>query len=392
MSTPRFVIYANDPWGLNYYSPQNNTANTADGTYEGSALLTQEAVTGALETTTAMLVESPFTHIIMGFFAIANNDPNSPWYNANDLVFTWNGVPLTETNTPSTWKDPNQPWGIAPNVADYLKQIAASGKSLIASMQQDADLITIKNWGADNFYQAFSEQVLQPFGFSGLDLDMETSWSEYGDVLIDLSNTFGQNGCLVTHAPYGMLDCDAPFSMLSYYLCSENGQPSTPIVGNTVIQSGGQNVNSISWLNIQYYSGGDQGSATETVQQYVLAANTAGSLNAGIAAPNYFCVAGFAMVIVDPQYELWNQFMTEDQRNNTPNGTIQCDPCNYTSNVYIQDTLNGLVQQYGRDENGMAQFGGVFIYSYRYYTSTQAGYSYQMSAWNSIAQTLGLIS
>lgn len=392
MSSPRFVIYANDPYGLNYYTPQNNTANTADGTYEGNTLLTAEAVTTALETTTNMMVSAPFTHIIMGFFAIANNDANSPWYNYETPVITWNGVPVTPMVTPSNWKNPGETWGISPDVAASLEQIIASGKQLIASMQTDADLAYIGNWGVENFYNCFFEQVMQPLGFSGLDLDMENSWSEFGNVLISLSNTFGQNGCLLTHAPYGTLDC-SPYSMLSYYLCSESGQSSTPIVGNTVIQRGGQTLNSISWLNIQYYSGGDQGNAANTVSQYQLAANTAGAIpSAEIAAPNYFCVAGFACVICDPQYELWFQFPTQEDQQNTPNGTIQCDPCNNNSGVYVTDAINGLVNLYGKDENGLAQFGGVFIYSYRYYNDTQAGYTYQVNNWNAIATALGLIS
>lgn len=392
MSTPRFVIYANDPWALNYYSPQLNTADTADHTYEGSVLQTQEAVTTALDTTTTMLVNAPFTHIIIGFFEFANNNPNSPWYNYETPVITWNGQPLVQTNTPSTWKDPGQPWGIAPNVASYLKQIIASGKVLIASMQQDADLPYIQNMGMDKFYSLFSEQVLTPFGFTGLDLDMETQWGEYPGVLIDISNTFGQNGCLVTHAPYGTLDCSGWTNMLNFYLCSVSGQTNTPLVGQTVIQSGGQTVNSISWLNIQYYSGGDQGTAKETVDQYILAATTAGAIpNAGITEPNYFNVAGFACVICDPQYELWNQFQNAEAEKEATNGTIQCDPCNSSSGVYVMDTVNSLVTQYGKDKNGLAQFGGVFIYSYRYYTASQVGYTYQVNTWNAIATALGLI-
>lgn len=394
MSTVRFAIYANDPFGLNYYSPQYNTANTADKTYEGNVLLTQDAVDAAIATTTQMLVNAPFTDILMGFFGLANTVSSSPWYQYPTPVITWNGVPITQINTPSGWSTPNQPWGIAPSVAQSLQQIAQSGKNLIASMQNVADLIYIQNnWSVADFYTAFSEQVMVPLHFSGLDLDMESQWDTYATVLIDLSNTFAQNGYLVTHAPYGYLDCSSPYGMLSFYLCQEQGQPSTPLVGQTVIQNGsGQNVNTISWLNNQYYSGGDQGDAANTVSQYIVAANAAAAIpNAGIANPNYFCLAGFAPTICDPQYELWNQFMSKEAEHDCQNGSIQCDPCNNPSEVYVMDAVNGLVNHFGKDASGLAQFGGVFIYSYRYYNATQTGYTYQVSMWNTIATALGLI-
>ncbi len=396
MSKVRFVIYANDPFGLNYYSPQYNLADTADKTYEGNALLTQESLKDAISTTTTMLVQSPFTDIIMGFFGLANTVEGSPWYNYPTPVITWNGVPVTPMNTPPGWSTPNQAWGLAPNLSASLLQIVQSGKNLIASMQHDADLAYIQDkWNVADFYTAFSQQVLIPFNFTGLDLDMESEWSVYPQVLIDLSNTFGQNGYFVSHAPYGYLHCGSSYgSMLTYYLCTEQSQASTPIVGHTVIKNNaGQNVNSISWLNNQYYSGGDQGSAADTVQQYIVAANAAAAIpNSGISNPNYFCLAGFAPVICDPQYVLWNQYLTQEAEKVCQNGSIQCDPCNNrASNVYVMDAVNGLVSHFGKDASGQAQFGGVFIYSYRYYNATQVGYSYQVSMWNTIAAALGLV-
>lgn len=390
MGDVRFVIYANDPFGLNYYSPQHNLANTADNTWEGTKLLTADAVVEAIKTTTTMLVDAPFTHIIMGFFGLANTDANSPWYQHDTPIITWNGVPITPTTTPPGGEYPNEKWGLAPNVAENLLQIVDSGKTLIASMQHDADLAYIQeHWSADDFYEALNEQVLNPLHFNGLDLDMESGWDMYPNVLIDLSNTFGKNDRLVSHAPYGQLDCTAPFGMLAYYLCVEQGQPLTPIAGHTVIEGEqGRKTNSISWLNNQYYSGGDQGSASNVVQQYVAAIDAAAAIpEAGISEPAYFCVAGFAPCICDPDFQLWNQPRDQTQVG-CKAGKIQTDGC--TSATVVMDAVNGLVQHYGMDPSGRARFGGVFIYSYRYYDTTQPGYAYQVDTWNMIASALGL--
>ncbi len=392
MNKTRFVIYVNAPFGLNYLSPQHNLANTADKTWEGNILCTQDAVLEAIETTTAMLVNAPFTDIIMGFFGLANTDSNSPWHQYESPIITWNGVPVIPTTTPPDGKYPNQKWGLNPNIGNYLLKIVESGKNLLASMQHDADLQYIKNnWSVNEFYNTFNEQVLAPFHFTGLDLDMETDWSTYPEILIELSNTFGKNGNLVSHAPYGQIDCGQPYSMMDYYLCPEQGQPLSPIVGHTVIEDGtGQKVNSISWLNNQYYSGGEQGGALPMVQQYIAAIEAAAAIaNAGISNPAYFCLAGFSPCICDPDFQLWNQPRDAQAQQNCKGGSIQSDGCN--SLTIVMDAVNDLVQHFGTDESGHAKFGGVFIYNYRYYNASQVGYQYQVETWNMIALALGLM-
>ncbi|MEM7424458.1 MAG: hypothetical protein AAF441_00050 [Pseudomonadota bacterium] len=395
MGNVRFAIYVTAPFGLNYYAPQYNLANTANHTWEGSELLTQTAVKQAIEITTDMLVDAPFTDLIMGYFGLANTDTSSPWYQHDTPVITWNGVPVSPMTTPPDWKHPDQKWGLLPNVGEYLQKIAASGKNLVASMQHDADLAYIQNnWTTEGFYEAFDAQVLTPFHLTGLDLDMESQWSTYPNVLIELSNTFGKEGRLVSHAPYGYLDCSSGFeTMLAYYLCPEQSAPqTTPLVGHTVIENGaGERQNSISWLNIQYYSGGEQGSASAVLQQYITAVSaTAAIPNSGIAEPAYFCLAGFSPCICDPDFRLWIQprDATAQQNCCTKPGTVQTDNC--TSGTLVLDAVNDLVQHYGKDASGRAQFGGVFIYDYRYYTPDQDGYSYQMETWNMIASALGL--
>ncbi len=413
MPNVRFAIYANAPFGLNYYSPQNNLANAAGQLYQGNNLRTQEAVTQAIDYATEMLAAGPFTDIIFSGFRIANATANSPWYQSTNPPFiTWNNIPVAPMDTPSSFKDPNQKWGLAPNLAASLQRLKTNGKGkrLLASFASGTDLSFINdssnNFSVTDFYNAFAQSFMQQYGFDGVDFDMESNYSEYPQLLAQLSNEFGSKSKLVSHAPYGQgtFPC-GQFSgdMMGYYVCPLSSQSSTPIVGNTVITdpaNSNKQINSISWLNVQLYSGGNQGTASGAQTYYEHAITALNNISpSGISDANYFLLAGFAPIICDPDYTLWNQSLDKDAGANTCTGSQQTDWHNNNETaVVVMDAINGLVKQFGTDKSGQAKFGGVFLYSYRYYSpdspyspgQPQPGYTYQVKTWKQIGAALGL--
>lgn len=128
----------------------------------------------------------------------------------------------------------------------------------IGGWQQTPTFAAIRSVGVPAFVRQLTDQVIQPLGFDGIDIDLEPQiggldqWMnvhhEYGKTLAELTNEYKRvhPAHLVTHAPISVVAAELYVSPTSLPGVTDGLLAATCRRGK----------NNIDWLNVQFYEGG----------------------------------------------------------------------------------------------------------------------------------------
>ena len=366
MSNPRFGIYVS-PLGMNWGTPTQNSSingNSTNTRSDVSAIV--DDVIGEIGSTSTY----QFTDIFL--WLIHYPSPSSPYGKSHPTYLTWNGTPFEGYTTPS-----GDEWGLTPGLPSKFKTLRDAGVNLLVSIGgwNGADnFAKIKQAGIRDFVIYLTEGILEPYNLNGINIDLEPGdegpgWSavyqEYGQTIVDLSNALAAKGYVVTHTPANGLSTQ-------FYSQSCPGLANDQPILEATYVNGKQ---SISYLNVQYYAGGDPLGTSTGVQDYIALANTlAGIQNStGVNNPAEFLMAGFSPCIQDPNYPSGSEPLS-----GTPPQSASCP-----SQTVVLDFLQQLATTYS------GGFGGAFYWIYQYYNAQQAGKANQASAWEQMASAIG---
>jgi hypothetical protein len=128
----------------------------------------------------------------------------------------------------------------------------------IGGWQQQPTFEAIRNFGVPAFVRQLTQQVIEPFGFDGIDLDLEPQrggldqWiaihDEYGKTLAELTNEYKR-----VHPTHRV--SHAPFSKISAEIYVKP-KPIRGLNGGLLAATRANRGNNIDWLNVQFYEGG----------------------------------------------------------------------------------------------------------------------------------------
>jgi len=261
-----------------YRAPSNVlyvTSGYFDGNWANADSQQQQQILTTIQSTVTALGATSF-NVFINFSLGASID------SSNNVTFTFNGTTIAD---------------LYPNLSSEFLTLSGTNDSMI--------LISLGGWAAEGDFAALQQyqnnvgsagqlifdQVIQPLGLNGLDIDLEASgtiswqqsYQDYGGLIATITNDLAALGCIVTHVP--------PSGVANEYYI--NGDPSNGIP--SIVQACQTSTgNNISWLNIQFYGGGEVGDekATEDYYNaYLLSPLT--QLDLTGVNPNTFLVAGF---------------------------------------------------------------------------------------------------
>ncbi len=362
MTTLRFGLYSGT-LGLNAGTPSENgdqngnpASTSADiDTIIDSVIQQLEGASGKYE----------FTDIFLWLFHFP--DTNSPFYTSNPDTLTWNGVPITPLTTTS-----GDVWELSQKLPAKFAQLRAAGMNLLVSIGgwEGSDVFkTIQTMGVSKFVDQLENDFFKAYNANGINIDLEPgqqgeSWSSvyqtYGQLIVDLSNEVASRGYVVSHTPANGLST-------SFYVSSCPGLPNDqPILEATYNGS----TQSVDYLNVQYYAGGDPQSTPGAESAYNNLVSSLQSISGqtGISDAAAFLMAGFSPEIQDPNYPAGSQPLT----GGSP-----------SSQVVIVPVLQALAAKYP------GCFGGSFAWIEGYYNPSQPGFSSQLDGWAQMAQASG---
>ena len=358
--SPRFGIYLR-PLSLNAGTPSLN------GTLNGNSAHTLEEVNTIIDNVIDQIQGSPgkyqFTDIFLWLFGFPTE--RSPFVTDHPHVLTWNGIPITPLIAPS-----GQLWELSPTLPDKFQELRSVGINLLVSLggwEGSGVFGTIREIGVQSFVTYLEENFFIPYHVNGVNLDLEgapdLSWfdayQQHSQTIVDLSNEIASRGYVVTHTPANGLST-------SFYVDSCPGLPNNQPILEATYNGGTQ---SISYLNVQYYAGGNAGNTPKTVADYealVHAVQIIGS-QTGITNAEHFIMAGFWPIIGDPQHPAGRQPLKGG------------DP---QTQVVVLEVLKGLSAKYPKG------IGGAFQWIYEYYNRHQKGYANQIRAWTKMTQAI----
>lgn len=359
MTTSRFGIYVG-PLSLNAGTPSLNSP------INGNPVSTAAEVSATIDEITTQLQGAAatysFTDIFLWLFHFP--DSGSPFATTNPHTLTWNGTPIV----PLTDSKGNL-WELSPDLPAKLKSLRGAGMNLLASFGgwDGAGVFeTIEQIGIDPFVAYLEASLFEPYGINGINVDLEASdsnpdWSAYyrkfGQTIVDLSNAVAAKGYVVTHTPASGLST-------SFYVDGCPGLSGEQPILEATFQNG---VQSISYLNVQYYAGGDPQGTSRGVTDFE---GLVGSLAAieqktGITNAAEFLMAGFSPCIQDPSYPSGSEPL-----DSPPPSSKSCP-----SPTVVMDFLHQVAAAYP------SGFGGTFYWIYQYYNPVQPGFANQISAW-----------
>ncbi len=366
MASSRFGIYVG-PLSLNAGTPSLNQP------INGNSVSTSAEVEAAIDEITSQLQGSGasyrFTDLFLWLFHFP--DSNSPFFHSNPHTLTWNGTPMV----PLTDSSGNL-WELSPALPGKLQGLRNEGMNLLVSLGgwDGAGVFdTIEQIGIDTFVCYLETDVFGPYHMNGINIDLEASdsngnWAhyyrKYGQTIVDLSNAVAAKGYVVTHTPANGLST-------SFYVDSCPGLPGNQPILEATFQNG---VQSIAYLNVQYYAGGDPYGASQGVASYNSLVSSLASIGpkTGISDAADFLMAGFSPCIADPQYPAGNEPLVGPAP-----GTRSC-----SSPTVVMDFLHQVARAHP------AGYGGNFYWLYQLYNTSQDGYTNQVSAWNEMGSAI----
>lgn len=361
MANARFGLYYGS-LGLNYGTPVNNKP------VHGNAVNTQALVDTAIDNMIADVLNSPITDLMVWLLHFP--DSGSPFVNDPNMLVL-NGIPVVPAKAPN-----GDLWSLSPNLPAKIGKLRAAGKNVVVSMggwDGSGTFGQIASIGVDAFITQLETQVFKPYNINGLDIDLEggstigwgQAYQQYSPVIVELSLKLASRGYVVTHAPaFGL--------STGFYTSNCPGLPNNqPILEATYDASTGKNA--ISWLNVQFYAGGNPWNSQAAVSGYEGMVNTLKPLAAktGISSPEQILLAGFQPCVDDPTYGSGSQRLTDS-----------CSKCNPAVDTVVMDALNGIAAQYP------SGYGGTFDWLYQYFVNNQDGYASQQNNWTTMATAL----
>lgn len=362
MTTPRFGLYSGT-LSLNAGTPSQN------GSMNGNPASTSAEVEAIIDSVITQLEGAPgkyqFTDIFLWLFHFP--DTNSPFYTSNPTTLTWNGVPITPLTTTS-----GDLWELSQKLPAKFAKLRAADMNLLVSIGgwEGSDVFkTIQSMGVSVFVDQLENDFFKVYNANGINIDLEPgqqgeSWSSvyqtYGQLIVDLSNEVAARGYVVSHTPANGLST-------SFYVDScpglANNQPILEATYNGTTQS-------VDYLNVQYYAGGDPHSTSGAETAYESLASSLQNISSqtGISDAAAFLMAGYSPKVQDPTYPAGSQPLT--------GGSPSIE-------VVIVPALQALAAK------NPGCFGGSFAWIEGYYNPSQQGFSSQLDGWGQMAKASG---
>lgn len=366
MASSRFGIYVG-PLSLNAGTPSLNQP------INGNPVSTGAEVSAAIDEITTQLLGSKgiyqFTDLFLWLFHFP--DSGSPFYTTNPHTLTWNGTPVVPLTDSS-----GDLWELSPELPGKLQCLRDAGMNLLISLggwDGSGVFDTIEQIGIDSFVDDLENQLFGPYHMNGINIDLEASdsngnwahyYQKYGQTIVDLSNAVASRGYVVSHTPAAGLST-------SFYVSSCPGLPGDQPILEATYQNGQQ---SIAYLNVQYYAGGDPYGASQGVAAYnnLVSSLAAIGSKTGITNAAEFLMAGFSPCVADPQYPAGSEPLVGPAP-----GTKHC-----SSPTVVMDFLRQVAQDHP------AGYGGTFYWLYQLYNPSQNGYNNQGRAWKEMASAI----